>query len=157
MRLSPVGANFSKSSTGTGDSSTHHSGTSHFFAFHHTHSASWDTGGSSDISLLSSSVVSDDPCKKETTSAWSCGGSPKSESAPSDPIPLEGVLADQPAVGWLQKLASCCLFLLLSSGLQLSLHFHPGPEWAFFLYSHSISSSRVATVDKALQCALCTG
>ena len=113
-------------------------------------------GGSGDISLLSSSVILDDPCKKEATSAWSCGGSPKSESVPSDPILLEGILADWPAVGWLQKLASCHLFLLLSSDPQLSLHFCPGPEWAFFLYNLSISSSRVATVNKAFRCASCT-
>ena len=143
-------ANFSMSSTGIVDSFAHHSGTSHLSAFHRTHSAGWDMGGSSDISLLSSSVVSDDPCKKEATSAWSCGGSPKSESAPSDPILLEGISADRPAVGWLQKLASCHLFLLLLSGPQLSLHFCPGPEWAFFLYNLSISSSRVTAVNKAL-------
>ena len=60
-------------------------------------------GGSGDIPLFSSSVVSDDPCKKEATSAWSCGGSPKSESLPSDPILLEGISgsADRLAVGWL--------------------------------------------------------
>ena len=149
-------ANFSMSSTGTVDTSAHHSGTSHFSAFHHTHLAGWDTGSSSDISLLSSSVILDDPCKKEAMSAWSCGGSPKSESVPSDPIPLEGISADRPAVGWLQKLASHCLFLLLLSGPQLSLHFRPGLEWAFSLYNLSISSSRVAAVNKALQCALCT-
>ena len=142
------GANFSMSSSGMVDSSAHQSGTSHLLAFHCTHSAGWDMGGSSDISLLSSSVVSDDPCKKEATLAWSCGGSPKSESAPSDPILLEGILADRPAVGWLQKLASCCLFLLLSSDPQLSLRFCPGPEWAFFLYNLLISSSRVAAVNK---------
>ena len=106
-------------------------------------------GGSGDISSLSSSVVSDDPCRKEATLAWSCGGSPKSESVPSDPILLEGISVDRPAVGWLQKLASCHLFLLLSSDPQLSLHFHPGKEWAFFLYNLSISSSRVAMVNKA--------
>ena len=149
-------ANFSMSSTGTVDSPAHHSGTSHFLAFHCTHLAGWDMGSSGDISSLSSSVVSDDPCKKEATSAWSCGGSPKSESAPSDTVLLEGILADRPAVGWLQKLASHCLFLLLLSGPQLSLHFCPGPEWAFFLYNLSISSSRVTTVDKALRCASCT-
>ena len=103
-------ANLSMSSTGTVDSSAQHSGTSHFLAFHHTHLAGWDTGGSGDTSLLSSSVISDDPCKKEAMSAWSCGGSPKSESVPSDPVLLEGILADRPAVGWLQKLASHCLF-----------------------------------------------
>ena len=146
-------ANFSMSSSGTVDSSAHQSGTSHLLAFHCTHLTGWDTGSSSDISSLSSSVVLDYPCKKEATLAWSCGGSPKSESAPSDPIPLEGVMADWPAVGWLQKLTSHCLFLLLSSDPQLSLHFHPGPEQAFFLYNLSISSSRVAMVDKAFQCA----
>ena len=140
-------ANFSMSSSGTVDSSTHQSGTSHLSAFHCTHLAGWDMGSSSDISLLSSSVILDDPCKKEATSAWSCGGSPKSESVPSDPILLEGVSANWPAVGWLQKLASCHLFLLLSSDPQLSLHFCPGPEQAFFLYNLSISSSRVTTVD----------
>ena len=74
-------------------------------------------GGSGDIASFSSSGISDDPCKKEATSAWSCGGSPKSESLPSDPIPPEGIsgLADQLAVVWVQKLASHCLFLLLSS------------------------------------------
>ena len=113
-------------------------------------------GGSGDISSFSSSVVSDDPCKKEATSAWSCGSSPNSESAPSDPILLEGVSADRLAVGWLQKLSSCCLFLLLSSDPQLPLHLCSGPERAFFLYNLSISSSRVATVDKAFWCALCT-
>ena len=138
------------SSSETVDSSVHHSGTSHFSAFHHTHLAGWDMGSSGDISLLSSSVVSDDPCKKEAMLAWSCGGSPKSESVPSDLVLLEGISADRPAVGWLQKLASCCLFLLLLSGPQLSLHFCPGLEQAFFLYNLSISSSRVATVDKAL-------
>ena len=142
-------ANFSMSSSGTVDSSAHQSGTSHLSAFHHTHLAGWDMGGSSDISLLSSSVILDGPCKKEAMLAWSCGSSPKSESAPSDPIPLEGVSANQPAAGWLQKLASCHLFLLLSSDPQLSLHFHPGPEWAFFLYNLSISSSRVTVANKA--------
>ena len=99
-------ANFSMSSTGTVDSSAHHSGTSHFSAFHCTHLAGWDMGGSSDISSLSSSVILDNPYKKEAMWAWSCGGSPKSESALLDPILLEGILADRPAVGWLQKLAS---------------------------------------------------
>ena len=146
-------ANFSMSSSGTVDSSAHQSGTSHLLAFHHTHSAGWDVVGSSDISSLSSSVVLDDPCKKEAMLAWSCGGSPKSESAPSDPIPLEGISADWPAVGWLQKLASHRLFLLLSSDPQLSLCFCPGLEWAFFLYNLSISSSRVTMVDKAFRCA----
>ena len=56
----------------------------------------------------------------------------------------------------LQKLASHHLFLLLSSDPQLSLHLHSGPEWAFFLYNLSISSSRVAAVDKAFRCASCT-
>ena len=112
-------ANLSMSSCGTVDSSTHQLGTSHLSAFHHTHLVSWDMGGSGDISLFSSSGISDDPCKKEATSAWSCGGSPKSESLPSDPILLEGIsgLADWLAVGWLQKLASHWLFLLLSSDL----------------------------------------
>ena len=89
-------ANLSMSSSGTVDSSAHQSGTSHLSAFHHTHSAGWDMGGSGDISLFSSSGISDDPCKKEATSAWSCGGSPKSESPPSDPVPPEGLsgLAD---------------------------------------------------------------
>ena len=141
------------SSSGTVDSSAHQSGTLHLLAFHCTHSAGWDTGSSSDISLLSSSVISDGPWKKEAMSAWSCGGSPKSESVPSDPIPLEGVSVDWPAAGWLQKLASCHLFLLLSSDPQLSLHFCPGPEWAFFLYNLSISSSRVTTANKAFRCA----
>ena len=151
-------ANFSMSSNRTVDSSAHQLGTSHLSAFHHTHSVGWDMGGSVDVSLFSSSVIPDDPCKKEATLGWSCGGSPKSESLPSDPIPLEGIsgLADQLAVGWLQKLASHHLFLLLSSDPQLSLHLHSGPEWAFFLYNLSISSSRVATVDKAFRCALCT-
>ena len=81
------------SSSGTVDSSAQQLGASHISAFHHTLSAGWDTGSSGDISSLSSSVVSDGPCKKEATLAWSCGGSPKSESAPSDPIPLEGRLA----------------------------------------------------------------
>ena len=142
--------NFSMSSSGTVDSSTHQSGTSHLLAFHCTHSAGWDMGGSGDISSLSSSVMfRTDPCKKEAMSAWSCGGSPESESVPSDPILLEGISADWPAVGWLQKLALCCLFLLLSSDPQLSLLFCLGLEQAFFLYNLSISSSRVATVNKA--------
>ena len=103
-------ANFSMSSSGTVDSSAHQSGTSQLSAFHCTHSAGWDMGSSGDISLLSSSVILDDPCKKEAMSAWSCGGSPKSESVVSDPILLGGVSADQPAVGWPQKLASCLPF-----------------------------------------------
>ena len=110
-------ANLSMSSSRTVDISAHQSGTSHLSSFHHTHLVGWDMGGSSDISSFSSSVVSDDPCKKEATSAWSCGGSPKSESPPSDPILLEGISgsADWLAVGRLQKLAPHCLFLLLSS------------------------------------------
>ena len=100
-------ANFSMSSSGTVDSSAHQSGTSHLLAFHHTHLAGWDMGGSSDISLLSSSVVLDNPHKKEATWAWSCGGSPKSESTPSDPVLLEDISADQLAV-WL----SFCLLNL---------------------------------------------
>ena len=78
------------SSSGTVDNSAHHLGTSHFSASHHTHSADWDMGGSGNISSSSSSGILDDPCKKEATSAWSCGGSPKSESLPSDPILPEG-------------------------------------------------------------------
>ena len=86
-----------------------------FLAFHCTHLVGWDMGGSSDLSLFSSSVVSGDPCKKDATSAWSWGGSPKSES--SDPIPLKSMsgLADWLAVGWPLKLALHHLFLLLSS------------------------------------------
>ena len=149
-------ANFSMSSSGTVDSSTHQSGTSHVSAFHCTHLAGWDIGSSGDISLLSSSVILDSPCKKEAMLAWSCGGSPKSKSAPSDPTLLEGISADWPAAGWLQKLASHRLFLLLSSDPQLSLCFCPGLERTFFLYNLSISSSRVATANKAFQCAFCT-
>ena len=150
--------NFSMSSSGTVDSSTHQSGTSHLSAFHCTHLVGWDMGGSGDVSSFSSSVILNDPCKKEATSAWSCSGSPKSESPPSDPVLLEGIsgLADWLAVGWIQKLASCHLFLLLSSDPQISLHLHSGPERAFFLYNLSISSSRIAMVDKALRCALHT-
>ena len=84
-------ANLSMSSSGTVDSSAHQLGTSHLSAFHHTHLVGWDMGGSGDISLFSSSDISDDPCKKEATSAWSCGGSPKSEALPSDPILLKGI------------------------------------------------------------------
>ena len=144
-------SNFSMSSSGTVDSSAHQLGTSHLSAFHHTHLVGWDTGGSGDISSFSSSVISDNPCKKEATSTWSCGGSPKSESAPSEPVLLEGLSGsvDQLAVGWLQKLASHRLFLLLSSDPQLSLHLRSGLEWAFFLYNLSISSSRVTAIDKA--------
>ena len=148
-RLSPVELIFLCLPVETVDSSTHQSGTSHLSAFHCTHSAGWDTGSSGDISSLSSSVILDGPCKKEATLAWSSGGSTKSVSVPSDPIPLEGISADQPAAGWLQKLASHCPFLLLSSDPQLSLHFCPGPEWAFFLYNLLISSSRVTAVNKA--------
>ena len=110
-------ANFSVSSSGTVDSSAHQSGTSHLSAFHCTHLVGQHMGGSGNISSFPSSGISDDPCKKEVTSAWSCDGSPKSESLPSDPISPEGVsgLANWLAVGWLQKLTSHHLFLLLSS------------------------------------------
>ena len=107
------------SSSRTVDNSTHQSGTSHFSAFHHTHSVDWDMGGSGNISSFSSSGILDDPCKKEATSALSCGGSPKSESLPLDSILPEGIsgLADWLTVGWLEKLTWHCLFLHLSSGL----------------------------------------
>ena len=107
------------SSSRTVDNSAHQSGTSHFSAFHHTHSADWDMGGSGNISSSSSSGISDDPCRKEATSTLSCGGSPKSESLPLDPVLPEGMsgLADQLTVGWLEKLTRHRLFLLLSSGL----------------------------------------
>ena len=78
-------ANFSMSSSKTVDSSAHQPGTSHLSAFHRTHVAGSDMGGSGDIPLFSSSVILDYPCKKEATSAWSCGGSPKSESLPFRP------------------------------------------------------------------------
>ena len=110
-------ANLSISSSRTVDSSAHQWGMSHLSTFNRTHLAGWDTGGSGDIPLLSSSIVSEEPCKKDATSAWSWGGSPKSESLTSDPVPLESIsgLADWLAVGWLLKLASHHLFLLLSS------------------------------------------
>ena len=94
------------SSSRTADNSAHQSGTSHFSAFHHTHLADWDMGGSGNIFLSSSSGISDDPCRKEATSAWSCGGSPKSESLPSDHVLPEGISgsADQLAIGWLEQL-----------------------------------------------------
>ena len=65
------------SSSRTVDNSAHQLGTSHFSAFHHTHSADWDMGSSGNIPLSSSSGILDDPCRKEATSALSCGGSPK--------------------------------------------------------------------------------
>ena len=110
-------ANLSVSSSGTVDNSAYQLGTSHLSAFHCTHLADWDMGGSGDIPSLSSSTVLDKPCKKDTTSAWSWGGSPKSESLPLDPILLESIpgSADWLAIGWLLKLASHHLFLLLSS------------------------------------------
>ena len=93
------------SSCRTVDNSAHQSGTSHFSALHQTHLADLDMDGSGSISPSSFSGVSDDPCKKEATSALSSGGSPKSKSLPLDPILPEGVSgsADQLAVGWLEK------------------------------------------------------
>ena len=112
-------ANLSVSSSRTVDSSAHQLGTSHLSTFYCTHLAGQDMGGSGNISSFPSSGISDDPCKKKATSAWSCGGSPKFESLPSDPISPEGIsgLADWLAVGWLQKLTSRHLFLPLSSDL----------------------------------------
>ena len=94
-------ASFTMSSDGTVDSSAHQLGTSHVLAFHHTHLAGWDTGGSGNLSSLSPSVISGDPCKKDTTSAWSWGGSPKSESPPSGSVLPKGISgsADWLAVG----------------------------------------------------------
>ena len=93
------------SSCRTVDNSSHQSGTSHFSAFHHTHLVDLYTDGSGSISSPSSSGILDDPCKKEATSALSCGGSPKSESLPLDPVLPEGIsgLVDWLAVGWLEK------------------------------------------------------
>ena len=106
------------SSCRTVDNSSHQSGTSHFSAFHCTHSADLYTDGSGSISSPLSSGISDDPCKKEATSALSCSGSHKSKSLPSNPVLPEGIsgLADRLAVGWLEKLTQHHLFLLLCSG-----------------------------------------
>ena len=64
------------SSSRSVDNSAHQLGISHFLALHFTHLADLDTDGSGSISLSSSSDVLDHPCKKEATSALSCGGSP---------------------------------------------------------------------------------
>ena len=106
------------SSCRTVDNSGHQSGTAHLSAFQHTHLVDLYMDGSGSISLPSSSGILDDPCEKEATSAFSCGGSPKSESPPLDPILPEGVSGsvDWLAVGWLEKPTQHHLFLLLSSG-----------------------------------------
>ena len=152
------GASLPVSSSRTVDNSAHQLGTSHFSALHCTHLVDWDMGGSGNIPSSSSSGISDDPSKKEATSALSCGGSPKSESLPSDPVPPKGVseLAGQLAVGWLDKLSWHHLFLLLSSGLWLSLCLCSRPEQALILCSFLISFSRVAAANSTFQCASCT-
>ena len=94
------------SSSGSVDNSTHQLGISNFLALHCTHLVGLDTDGSGSISSSLSSDVLGDPCKKEATSTLSCSGSPKSKSLPLDPVPPEGIsgLADQLAMGWLEKL-----------------------------------------------------
>ena len=140
-------------SSGSVDNSAHQSRISNFLALYCTHSVGLDTDGSGSISSSSSSDVLGDPCKKEATSALSCGGSPKSESLPLDPIPPEGIsgLADWLAMGWLEKLTWHHLFFLLSSSLWLSLSLClcSELEWAFIRCNFLISSSRVTAVDKA--------
>ena len=116
--------------------------------------------GSGSTSLSLSSSISDDPCKKEATSALSWGGSPKSESSPSDPVLPWSVSGpvDQLVAGWLEKLTWHHLFFLLSpdSWLSLSLHLCLVPERALIRYSLSISSSKVAVANNTFWCALHT-
>ena len=114
-----------------------------------------DSSGSTSSSL--SSGISEDPCKKETTSALSWGGSPKSESLPLDPVLPWSVsgLEDWLVAGWLEKPTWYHLFFLFlpDSWLSLSLHLCTVPEWALIRYILSISSSKVAVANNAFWCA----
>ena len=134
------------SSSGTVDSSAHQSGTSHLLAFHHTHLVGWDMGSS--VIFLHSPPQSFRMVLARR----------KLHRPGVVVVPLQIPFCWR-CIG---RLASCRL--ATEAGLmlpfpapvfrsQLSLHFCPGPERAFFLYNLSISSSRVATADKAFRCA----
>ena len=77
-------ASLSISSPDMAVNSLHQAGRSHSLALHHTQSAGLDMGSSNGGS--SSLDISDDPCRKDATSALSSGRSPKSDSLSLDPV-----------------------------------------------------------------------
>ena len=107
------------SSHGTVDNSAHQLGVSHSPTFHFTQSENMDTAGSCSTSLFPPSDVSNDPSKKEATSALSFGGPPKLEVLSSGSV-LPGDISgsvNQPGVGLLAELAQRCLSSHIPSDL----------------------------------------
>ena len=82
-------ASFLESSIpGTVNNSVLQSRVSHLSAFHHTHWQNSKTAGSGGVLLPSSLEVSGDPFRKEAMTAFSSGGSSKSEPLPFAPSSL---------------------------------------------------------------------